>query len=70
MRIRAQSLRSASAFKVLGRRRRRTGLFRTEEEQKLPERAGCCINIYTRKEGLLRGRAREDEAEDRRGRAK
>jgi len=56
MQIRAQSLRGASAFKVLGRRRAR--LFRAEEEQKPPERAGCCINIYTRKEGLLRGRAR------------
>jgi len=56
MRIRAQSLRGASAFKVLGRRRAR--LFRAEEEQKPPERAGCCINIYTRKEGLLCGRAR------------
>lgn len=68
MRIRAESLRNASAFKVLGRRR--MGLFRAEEEQKPPERVGCCINIYTRKEGLLCGRAREEEVVDRRGRAK
>lgn len=32
--------------------RRRVPLFGTEEEQKPPERGGCCINIYTGKEGL------------------
>lgn len=54
-----RSLRGASAFKVLGRRRAQ--LFRAEEEQKPPERAGCCINIYTRKEELCCAEGREGE---------
>lgn len=62
MRIWAQNLRGASAFKVLGRRRAR--LFRAEEGQKPPERGGCCINIYMRKEGLLCAEGREDEVEE------
>ena len=37
--------------------RRRARFFRIEEEQK-PPRRGCCINIYTGKEGELRAHGR------------
>lgn len=41
---------------------RRARLFTAEEGQKPPERGGCCINIYMRKEGLLCAEGRKDAA--------